>query len=118
MPDGSITNTRDKSLESTHFCLHVINVPQSNLLPNTAPFVYTPPVVSVDEAAPSQPAVSQPAPVAAAVAFMPPAAVASAPSSKEEEAAAYDRYRSEPIAPQPTTETPPTYTNLFPQLPK
>lgn len=90
--------------------------------PNSGPFVYTPPIVSVDEAAPAAgPAVSaQPPPVV-------PAASASAPSvdysssSKEQEAAAYDAYRSAgpsnpPAGPPP--ETPPTYTNLFPQLPK
>lgn len=125
LADGSITSSRDKSGESTQFCLHIINVPQHNMRPNSGPFVYTPPIVSVDEAAPAAgPAVSaQPPPVV-------PVASASAPSvdyssssssSKEQEAAAYDAYRSAgPSNPPdgPPPETPPTYTNLFPQLPK
>lgn len=130
LADGSITSTRDKADEKAHFCLHVINVPQHNLRPNSGPFVYTPPVVSVNEAAAPVPSAATPVPTATSVVPGPsapvsyPASSSSSSSSKEEEAAAYERQRREEeqrrSAQQPTSppqDTPPNYGNLFPQLP-
>lgn len=134
MPDGSITSTRDKSEEPAHFCLHVINVLQQNMRPNSGMFVYSPPVVSVNEAAPVNPQPSSsyaaPSPVAASTsngagASAPSAAAAAAASagawSKEQEAAAYEqnnRQQEQQQQPSAPSDTPPNYTNLFPQLPK
>lgn len=121
LPDGSITSTRDRTDQQAQFCLHVIHVPQQNLHQGSVPFVYTPPLVSVSEAAgPAVPPATQPAPFLSA----PPAPVAVRASSKEEEAAAYVGYRQEqseaaaPPAPSASTDIPPNYSNLFPQLPK
>lgn len=128
LPDGSITTTRDKSDESAHFCLHVINVVQQNMRPNSGIFVYSPPVVSVSEAAPANPPPTSAATVAGPsysngeVAAAGGDAAANNAWSKEQEAAAYEQNNrqsnQQPSAPATTTDTPPTYTNLFPQLPK
>lgn len=118
LPDGSITMTKDKSAEITHFFIHVIAV-------NGVP--YAQPVTVTGD--PNGTVVSRPESV-----YNPPAGVstpssyngtgavpaASAPgfnnaSSKQQESEYYERER---FAPAPAPETPPTYNNLFPQLPK
>lgn len=120
MPDGSITSTRNKAEPSAHFCLHIINVVPTNMRPNSTPFVYTPPVVSVSEAASANPAAPVPDVMASSSSNrnsqMPPS------SSKEEEAQYYATQT--PAAPAAaagaasTLETPPSYSNLFPKLPQ
>lgn len=118
LPDGSITSTRDKSLESAHFCLHVINVPQHNMRSDSGVFVYTPPVVSVAEAAPSPTPPPPPPSIPPSTSNGVVAGTATGTSSKEQEAAAYSQQQADTVSPPPVADTPPNYTNLFPQLPK
>ena len=87
--------------------------------PNSGMFVYSPPVVSVNEAAPANPAPSS-APAAAYPSppstsnGVTPSSSGGAWSKEQEAAAAYEQ----PSAPAAPVDTPPNYTNLFPQLPK
>jgi hypothetical protein len=112
LPDGSITITRNKTDENSQFFLNVINVIPANQRPGNNPRQ------STISATPPQ---EQYAPM-----VVPAGAEANPPSpadEKEAESRLQENSSNNGAAQTSATasaqpETPPTYTSLFPQLPK
>ena len=116
LPDGSITVTRDKSADIAQFFLHVIAV---NGVPYTAPIaatangavisrpesMYTPPGTSSDRSSNYPDGATAPMPNYAS-------------EKQQESESAFRNTSSEYGTPATQPEQPPTYNNLFPQLPK
>jgi hypothetical protein len=114
LQDGSITMTRDKSNEMAHFFLKVIAV---NGVPYQEPITgdSNGAVISRPESVYNPPGPSSYGAGVGAAATVPSFNNA---NSKQQESEYYERERAAAPAPAPAPETPPTYSNLFPQLPK
>lgn len=116
-PDGSITYTKNKTEDISHFCLHVIQA--ATLIPQIYP-AYNPLSNGTENPVPQQPSTSsQRNSVASAY---------NVPSEKQQESDMYAASTSAAAAaaagsrssapPQATSiETPPAYQALFPKLP-
>lgn len=106
LPDGGVSVTKDRSLESAHFFVHVIHV--FNEASNVAPVLSEPVPEAGTATATATPSTSNSA------SNVPPMA----PSNQDTKEAEMARYLEEknPATPE-AVPTPPTYTNLFPTLP-
>jgi hypothetical protein len=109
LPDGSVTVSRDKSLEICHFFLHVIAVQGET---------YVPPA---PKAAKNAPRAAQPVYTDyTATAGTSSGGAGAGASAKQQESDSYAAQRdsNDNNNNNNHTETPPTYNNLFPSLPK
>lgn len=112
--DGSVTVSRDKSLEICHFFLHVIAV-------QGVPYVQPPPKDSKKTASATAPPVAQPVytDYTPSTSYAMAGPTDSGASAKQQESDNYAAQRdSNNSYDSNHVETPPTYTNLFPSLPK
>jgi hypothetical protein len=118
LPDGSITTTRDKAEEKAHFFLHVIQVYGQPPVSTASESAYTQELASAGTSTDRN---SYAVGGGATASAIPPSTSFSskqeesdyhAALSNEQAAASRMPSNAEPV------ESPPQYTNLFPQLPK
>lgn len=126
-PQGDITVSRNKTDESTQFCLHVIHILPDNYREGLMRESTSLNAIQAPPTTPGAPPTTVPiAPMTSSASTSSGFSTQNPASSKDAEAALYNQNRSSYVPPPsapaessapPQPEIPPTYTSLFPKLP-